>query len=65
MYYSLVVSIALRPTQPHIQWVLGFMSPEVKRPGREADPDLYLVLRPRMVELDLYSPIYLHGLVLN
>jgi hypothetical protein len=25
------------PTQPPIQWVLGALSPEVKRPGREAD----------------------------
>jgi hypothetical protein len=28
---------ALQPTQPHIQWVLGALSPGVKRQGREAD----------------------------
>jgi hypothetical protein len=28
---------ALGPTQPPIQWVLGALSLEVKRPGREAD----------------------------
>jgi hypothetical protein len=27
---------ALRPTQPHVQWVPGVLSPEEKRPGREA-----------------------------
>jgi len=29
--------LALRPTQPPIQWVTGAISPWVKRPGREAD----------------------------
>jgi hypothetical protein len=28
---------ALGPTQPRIQWASGTLSPEVKRPGREAD----------------------------
>jgi hypothetical protein len=28
---------ALGPTQPPIQWVTGTLSPEVKRPGREAN----------------------------
>jgi hypothetical protein len=28
---------ALGPTQPPIQWVMGALSPGVKRPGREAD----------------------------
>jgi hypothetical protein len=28
---------ALGPIQPPIQWVLDALSPEVKRPGREAD----------------------------
>jgi hypothetical protein len=27
----------LGPTQPHIQWLAGAISPGVKRPGREAD----------------------------
>jgi hypothetical protein len=29
--------LALRSTQPHIQWVPGALSPGVKRPGREVD----------------------------
>jgi hypothetical protein len=29
--------LALGPTQPPIQWVLGALSLGVKRPGREAD----------------------------
>jgi hypothetical protein len=28
---------ALGPTQPPIRWVLGILSPGIKRPGREAD----------------------------
>jgi hypothetical protein len=28
---------ALRPTLPHVQWVLEAISPGLKRPGREAD----------------------------
>jgi hypothetical protein len=31
---------ALMPTQSPIQWVPGAFSPEVKRPGREADHSL-------------------------
>jgi hypothetical protein len=40
---------ALGSTQPPIQWVLGTISPGVKRKGSEAD----------------HSPIRLHGIVLN
>jgi hypothetical protein len=29
--------MALRPTQPPIQWVPGALSLGIKRPGREAD----------------------------
>jgi hypothetical protein len=28
---------ALGPTQPFIQWITGAISPEIQRPGREAD----------------------------
>jgi hypothetical protein len=35
----------LGPTQPPIQWVPRALSPEVKRPGREADHSLQLVSR--------------------
>jgi hypothetical protein len=42
----------------------GGIFPRVTRPGPEAD-HFHLVLRPRMVELYLHSPICLHGIVLN
>jgi hypothetical protein len=35
--FSISSKPALGPTQPPIQWVLGNLSPGVKRPGREAD----------------------------
>jgi hypothetical protein len=35
--FSTSSSSALRPTQPPSQWVLGALSPGVKRPGSEAD----------------------------
>jgi hypothetical protein len=35
--YSTESKPALGPTEPPIQWVPGTISPEVKRPGREAD----------------------------
>jgi hypothetical protein len=35
--FSTVSRPALGPTQPPIQWVLGTLSLEVKRPGREGD----------------------------
>jgi len=31
------IFMALRPTQPPIQWVSGALSLGVKRPGRETD----------------------------
>jgi hypothetical protein len=42
----------------------GVSFPGVKQQGREADCS-HLISRSRMVELYLYSPIHLHGLVLN
>jgi hypothetical protein len=36
-FFSTASRPALEPIQPPIQWVLGALSPEVKRPGREAD----------------------------
>jgi hypothetical protein len=63
-----IFSITSRPdlghTQPSIQWVQGAHSPEVKRPGREAD-HIHLVPRSRVVELYLHSPTRLHGVLLN
>jgi hypothetical protein len=35
--FSIPSRLALRSNQPPIQWVLGTLSPGVKRPGREAD----------------------------
>jgi len=35
--FAIVFRLALVPTYPHIQWVLGSSFPRVKRLGREAD----------------------------
>jgi hypothetical protein len=35
--FSIVFRLALGPTQPPAQWERGDFSPDVKRPGREAD----------------------------
>jgi hypothetical protein len=54
----------LGTTQPPIQWVLGALSLRVKRPGREADNSLPSSAEVKeCVQLDLHSPIRLHGLV--
>jgi hypothetical protein len=57
---------ALEPTQPPIQGVLGTLSLEVKRPGREADhsPPSSVEVK-EWVELYFHSPIRLHGVVLS
>jgi hypothetical protein len=57
---------ALGPTQPPIQWVPGALSLVVKRPGSEADhsPPSSAEVK-KSVELYLYSPIRLHGVVLS
>jgi hypothetical protein len=57
---------SLGPTQPPTQWVPGVPSLEVKRPGREADhsPPFSVEVKECM-ELHLYSPIRLHGVVLR
>jgi hypothetical protein len=47
-----LVSIASRPTlgpiQPPIRWAQGNLTPEVKRPGHEADCSLHLIPELRM-----------------
>jgi hypothetical protein len=48
--------MALRPSQPPIQWVLGALSPEVKQPGCDA-AHLHLV-----VSLRLHLSICLYGM---
>lgn len=54
----------LGPTAPPIRLVQGPVSLDAKRQGREADK-FYLVLRLRILELYLRSPIRLHWAVLN
>jgi hypothetical protein len=39
-FFCTVSRPTLGPTQPPIQWVLGSLSPGLKRPGREADHSL-------------------------
>jgi len=39
---------ALGPTQPPLQWVMGALTPGVKRPGCETDHHLHLGSRLRM-----------------
>jgi hypothetical protein len=58
--FSTAFRQALRSIQHPIQWVRGEISPGVK-----VATHLHLVLRSRMVELYLHSPICLHGIVLN
>jgi hypothetical protein len=49
--------MALGPTQPPIQWVLGSLLLGVKRPGREADHSL-----PSSAEVKECVKLYLHSL---
>jgi hypothetical protein len=58
--------MALKPTQPPIQWVPGALSVGVKRPGREADhsPPSGAEVK-EYVELYPTPPIRLHGVVLS
>jgi hypothetical protein len=58
--YSTASKMALWRTQPSTQWLLGALYLGVKLTGH-----LHPVLRSRMVELYLHSPIHLHGMVLN
>jgi hypothetical protein len=57
----------LGPTQPPIQWVSETLSPRVKRPGREADhsPPTSAKIKNTWIYTSTYSPIRLHGVVLN
>jgi hypothetical protein len=41
------------PHHPAIQWVLGALSPRVKRPGREADHSLLCIKKGKKVKLSL------------
>jgi len=58
--------VALGPTQPPIQWVLGALSLGVKRPGHEATTHLNLVARSKNACSYTSPPlIRLHGMVLS
>jgi hypothetical protein len=56
------VEQSMGPTQHPIQWTLGAPSLGLKRQRSEADNS---VLRWRMMELYLHSPIFFHGTVFN
>jgi hypothetical protein len=48
--------LALRAIQSPIQWVLGYLSHEVKRPGRESDNSIYI--EPEVVRGAISTPPY-------
>jgi hypothetical protein len=57
--------LALRSTQPPIQWVTGALSPRLKRPGREAKhspPDMAEI---KKMLIYISTPYTLSWLVLN
>jgi hypothetical protein len=60
-------SRALEPTQPPIQWVLGILSPAVRRPGRDAhhSPPTSAEVKKTWSYTSTPPPIRLHGVVLN
>jgi hypothetical protein len=64
--FTIVSRMALRPTQPPIQWVPGTFSRGVKRPGREAHhspPSSAEIKNPWIFTST--PPIRLHGVVLS
>jgi hypothetical protein len=48
--------MALRPTQPPIQWVSGTVSPGISGKGVKLTTHLHLMPKLRMVELHLHYP---------
>jgi len=64
--FDIVSRLALRPTQPPIQWIPRAHSMGEKRPGREADhsPPSRAEVK-ECVELYVHSPIHLHCVVLS
>jgi hypothetical protein len=48
----------LGPTQPPIQWVLVFLSPDVKRPGREADHSPPSCTKVKKIWIYITNPPY-------
>jgi hypothetical protein len=51
-------TLALGPTHTPIQWVLGNLTPGVKRPGHKADHSL-----PCSNELEECDELYLHAAI--
>jgi hypothetical protein len=56
---------ALRSTQTPIQWVLGALSPGVKRPGREVDHSSPTSAEVKKIWIYTSTPIRLHGVMLD
>jgi hypothetical protein len=49
---------ALESTQPSIRWVLGALSPGVKRPGREADHSAPTSAEVKKIYIYTSTPTY-------
>jgi hypothetical protein len=64
-FTSIALRPALVPTQTHILWVPGALSPGVKRPGREVDHSPPTSAKVKKMWIYTSSPIRLHGIVLN
>jgi len=56
---------AMGPTQLSIQWVLGALSPGVKRPARETDDSPPSSVKVKDSWRYISTPIRLHGVVLS
>jgi hypothetical protein len=57
---------ALGPTNPPIQWVLGALSPGIKRPGHEADHSSPSSAEVKeWLALYFHPPVRLHSVVLS
>jgi hypothetical protein len=65
IFLFLVSRPALGPTQPPIQRVSGAFSPEVKRPGCEADHSPFIYRRGQELWSHTSTPTCLHGVVIN
>jgi hypothetical protein len=63
--YSTAFRLALRSTQPPVQWVPRVLSPVVKHLRREADHSPPSGAEVKMMDLCLHSPIYHHSVVLH
>jgi hypothetical protein len=62
----LYLDCLLGPTQPHIQWALGALTPGVKEPGCEADHTPSSSAKVKNVLSYTSTPqIHFYGVVLN